>query len=172
MRSPYRQFFPERHFVPLVEVLATVNRFSHDVDELQHPQHQYHHGKPSEATIYAGMIGIGCAIGIAYNAQQQNLNRGLSPRLRDGGHFLFVTLNKEELDPRHDYDDKLFADKLIWMTRDVAEDDVDYVNLREERTTTSLFVRTNPRGKFVYGGELGYQSHQSIDGQIGQSGAY
>jgi TnpA family transposase len=34
------------------------------VDELQHPQQRYHHDKPSEATIYAGMIGIGCTIGL------------------------------------------------------------------------------------------------------------
>src|SRR5271165_1949317 len=61
---PLQQFFPGRRFVPLVEVLATVNRFTHYVDELQHPQQRYHHGKPSEATIYAGIIGIGCAIGL------------------------------------------------------------------------------------------------------------
>ena len=41
-----------------------MNRFTHYVDELQHPQQRYHHGKPSEATIYAGIIGIGCAIGL------------------------------------------------------------------------------------------------------------
>ena len=62
--EPLQQFFPDRRFVPLVEILATVNRFSHYVDELQHPQQRYHHGKPSEATIYAGMIGIGCTIGL------------------------------------------------------------------------------------------------------------
>jgi Tn3 transposase DDE domain len=62
--EPLQQFFPGRRFVPLVEVLSTVNRFTHYVDELQHPQQRYHHGKPSEATIYAGIIGIGCAIGL------------------------------------------------------------------------------------------------------------
>src|SRR5437899_1977116 len=36
--EPLQQFFPDRRFVPLVEILATVNRFSHYVDELQHPQ--------------------------------------------------------------------------------------------------------------------------------------
>jgi hypothetical protein len=62
--EPLQQYFPNRRFVPLVEVLATLNRFTHFVDELQHPQQRYHHGKPSEATIYAGIIGIGCAIGL------------------------------------------------------------------------------------------------------------
>jgi hypothetical protein len=38
------------------------------VDELQHPQQRYHHGKPSEATIYAGMISIGCRATIGIGA--------------------------------------------------------------------------------------------------------
>ena len=66
---------PERRFVPLVEVLATVNRFTHYVDELQHPQQRYHHGNPSEATIYAGLIGIGCAIGLR---RMMRISRGIS----------------------------------------------------------------------------------------------
>ena len=67
--EPLQQYFPNRRFVPLVEVLATLNRFTHFVDELQHPQQRYHHGKPSEATIYAGIIGIGCAIGSSHIPQ-------------------------------------------------------------------------------------------------------
>src|ERR1700675_772103 len=62
--EPLQQYFPDHRVVPLVEVLATVNRFTHYVDELQHPQQRYHHGKTSEAAIYAGIIGIGCAIGL------------------------------------------------------------------------------------------------------------
>ena len=73
--EPLQQFFPERRFVPLVEVLATVNRFTHYVDELQNPQQRYHHGKPSEATIYAGLIGIGCAIGLR---RMMRISRGIT----------------------------------------------------------------------------------------------
>jgi TnpA family transposase len=62
--EPLQQFFPERDYVPLLEVLSTVNRYSHWMDELQHWQQRFHHGKPSEQTIYAGVIGIGCMIGI------------------------------------------------------------------------------------------------------------
>jgi TnpA family transposase len=62
--EPLQHFFPDRCFVPLVEILATVNRHSHYVDELQHWQQRYHHGEPPEATIYAGLIGIGCTIGL------------------------------------------------------------------------------------------------------------
>jgi TnpA family transposase len=73
--EPLQQYFPNRRFVPLVEVLATVNRFTHFVDELQHPQQRYHHGKPSEATIYAGIIGIGCAIGLR---RMMRISRGVT----------------------------------------------------------------------------------------------
>ena len=73
--EPLQQYFPNRRFVPLVEVLATVNRFTHFVDELQHPQQRYHHGKPSEATIYAGIIGIGCAIGLR---RMMRISRGIT----------------------------------------------------------------------------------------------
>jgi hypothetical protein len=73
--EPLQQYFPERRFVPLVEVLATVNRFTHYVDELQHPQQRYHHGKPSEAAIYAGAIGIGCVIGLR---RMMRISRGIT----------------------------------------------------------------------------------------------
>jgi hypothetical protein len=73
--EPLQQFFPDRHFVPLGQVLATVNRFTRYVDELQHPQQRYHHGKPSEAAIYAGMIGIGCAIGLR---RMMRISRGIT----------------------------------------------------------------------------------------------
>lgn len=61
--------------MPLVEVLATVNRFAHFVDELQHPQQRYHHGKPSEGAIYAGVIGIGGAIGLR---RMMRISRGVT----------------------------------------------------------------------------------------------
>jgi TnpA family transposase len=47
-----------------LEILATVNRFSHWMEELQHWQQRHHRGGPSAQAVYAGVIGIGCAIGI------------------------------------------------------------------------------------------------------------
>jgi len=38
-------------------------------------QQRYHHGKPSEATIYAGMIGIGCTIGLR---RMMRISRGVT----------------------------------------------------------------------------------------------
>ena len=62
--EPLQHFFPERSYVPLLEILSTVNRYTHYVDELQHWQQRYHHRRPSESTIFAGVIGIGCMIGL------------------------------------------------------------------------------------------------------------
>ena len=53
-------------------------------------------------------------MGIQYSTQQQYLNVGLPPQCRDGGYFIFITLNKEDLAPAHDYADLLFADQFIW----------------------------------------------------------
>src|SRR5262249_36306164 len=90
---------------------------------------------------------------IHYDPQQQHLNVGLPPQCKDGGYFIFITLNKEELDPAHNYADQLFADQFIWVTRrDVTEDHKGYVNLRLPETRVSLFVRTTPREDFVYAG--------------------
>src|SRR5260370_11508928 len=83
---------------------------------------------------------------ISYTSQQQHLNTGLSPRVADGGYFIFITLQKDELDPAYDYDDELFADKFRWVTRrDRDENHPDYINLRDARTRVSLFVRHSLR---------------------------
>lgn len=100
------------------------------------------------------------AVGVHYDPQQQHLNVGLPPQCKDGGYFIFITLNKEELDPAHNYADQLFADQFIWVTRrDVTEDHKDYANLRIPDTRVSLFVRTTPGEEFVYAGELDYLEH-------------
>jgi Tn3 transposase DDE domain len=61
--EPLQTFFPERHYVLLLEVLATVNRYSNFLDEFQHWQQRHHRGRPSANAFYAGLISIGCAIG-------------------------------------------------------------------------------------------------------------
>jgi len=70
-----QQYFPNRRVVPLVEVLATVNRFTSFADELRHPQPRYHRGKPADATLYAGVIGLGCAIGLR---RMMRISRGIT----------------------------------------------------------------------------------------------
>ena len=58
-----QNFFPERHHVPLLEVLATVNRHSGFLDEFQHWQQRYNRARPPQKAFYAGIIGLGCGIG-------------------------------------------------------------------------------------------------------------
>jgi hypothetical protein len=108
-------------------------------------------------------------MGIHYDPQQQHLNVGLPPQCKDGGYFIFITLNKDELDPAHNYADQLFADQFIWVTRrDVTQDHKDYVNLRLPETRVSLFVRTNPGEDFVYAGELEYMEHTAFKDPSGR----
>jgi Domain of unknown function (DUF3427) len=105
-----------------------------------------------------------------WRRQSEETSRGCKPRLSTPfdyfdhtGYFIFVTLNKEELDPDHDYEDELYADHLIWVTRrGVTEEDQNYVRLRRSDTRVSLFVRNNPREKFFYAGELSHSDHKPI----------
>ena len=57
-------FFPARRDVSLLEVLATVNRSSGFLKEFPHWQQRYHRDSPSPKTFFAGIIGLGCGIGI------------------------------------------------------------------------------------------------------------
>ena len=61
--EPLRNFFPERHYVSLLEVLATVNRHSGFLDEFQHWQQRHHRQRPAQPTFFAGIMGLGCEIG-------------------------------------------------------------------------------------------------------------
>lgn len=102
-------------------------------------------------------------LGIDYNSGQRHLNTGLSPTLPDGGHFIFVTLDKGEFDPAHAYADELYADRLIWVTRrDRSESSEEYVHIRQPDTRVSLFVRNNRGEGFAYLGELDYESHRQF----------
>ncbi len=56
--------FPENRYIPLLEVLATVQRATGFVDEFQHWQTKYNRPKPSDNTFFAGVIGYGCHIGL------------------------------------------------------------------------------------------------------------
>jgi TnpA family transposase len=61
--NPLQQFFPERHYVPLTEVLATVNQHCGFLEELQHWQQRHIRCHVSSRVLYAGVMGLGCGIG-------------------------------------------------------------------------------------------------------------
>jgi TnpA family transposase len=69
-------FFPDRKYISLLEVLATVQQATHFLDEFAHWQHTHHQRRrPAEKTFLAGIVGLGCDIGekkIAQISQQIN----------------------------------------------------------------------------------------------------
>ncbi|MEZ5834886.1 MAG: Tn3 family transposase [Geminicoccaceae bacterium] len=67
--EPLRDSFPQRHYVPLAEILASVNRHCGLLDELRHWQQTHAPRKPSPAVLLAGIMGLGCGIGIRKMAQ-------------------------------------------------------------------------------------------------------
>ena len=50
--------------MPLPEILSTVNAHTDFLQEFQHWQQQYAKGRIDDRILYAGIIGLGCAIGI------------------------------------------------------------------------------------------------------------
>jgi Domain of unknown function (DUF3427) len=110
-----------------------------------------------------GRLEVFASVGVTYDQQNRSLNTGLSPQCLDGGFFIFITLNKESFDPRHDYEDQLFPEIFVWVTRrGRSADHKDYVSIRQPETRVSLLARFEAPGKFVYLGELKYQTHREF----------
>jgi len=61
--EPLQEFFPERQYISLLEVLSTVNNFSGFINEFHHWQQRHNRKKPATKTFFAGIIGLGCGIG-------------------------------------------------------------------------------------------------------------
>ena len=59
-----KSYFPDRHFVPLPEILSTVNAHTEFLQEFQHWQQRYVKNRTNDRVLYAGIVGLGCAIGI------------------------------------------------------------------------------------------------------------
>ncbi|MCI5108762.1 MAG: Tn3 family transposase, partial [Candidatus Pacebacteria bacterium] len=74
-----QSLFPDQP-VALTEVLSTVNRHTKFLEEFQHWQQRYAKNKTTDKTLYAGIIGKGCAIGtpkiarISSEISENNLN--------------------------------------------------------------------------------------------------
>ena len=62
--EPLQEILPKRDLVPLSEVLATVDRHCGMFGEFRHWQQVNVGQTPSTATTIAGIMGLGCAIGI------------------------------------------------------------------------------------------------------------
>lgn len=85
--EPIQNFFPERQYISLLEVMATVNRYSGFLKEFQHWQQRYHRQKPPPSVFYAGIIGLGCGIGTRKMARiSQQINE---PELENTVNWFF-----------------------------------------------------------------------------------
>lgn len=56
-------YLPRRHYVPVTEILSTVNAVTGFADNLDHLRPQYARVVP-KAVLFAGVIGMGCGIGL------------------------------------------------------------------------------------------------------------
>lgn len=57
------RYFPQRHFVPLTEILGTIDGATSFSESLTHLRRQY--ARPVQrAVLFAGVIGMGCGIGL------------------------------------------------------------------------------------------------------------
>ena len=56
-------FFPDRKYISMLEMLATVDRATSFLDEFEHWRIKSQRVRPSKKTLFAGIIGFGCDIG-------------------------------------------------------------------------------------------------------------
>lgn len=61
--EPLFGILPKKRYISLLEVLATVNRFTHFLDAFESWRINYTRAKPPDRTFFAGIIGYGCFIG-------------------------------------------------------------------------------------------------------------
>lgn len=70
--DPISTLFPQNRFIPLFEVLTTVNKSTNFMDNFEHWQIKYNREKPPEKTFFAGIMGYGCNLGIRKIAKISN----------------------------------------------------------------------------------------------------
>jgi hypothetical protein len=61
--EPLLGVLPKRRYISLLEVLATVNRFTHFLEAFAPWRVTYARAKPPDRTFFAGITGYGCFIG-------------------------------------------------------------------------------------------------------------
>lgn len=86
--------FPKNRFIPLFEVLSTINKFSNFLDSFGHWQVKRNREKPEDKTFFAGIIGYGCNLGIRKIAKiSNNINQN---ELENTVNWYFSTDNLEK----------------------------------------------------------------------------
>ena len=67
------EYFPETKFVSLLEILSTTNQVTNFLGEFKRSKLKYNRARPSDRSFFAGMLGLGCGIGIKRMAQISSL---------------------------------------------------------------------------------------------------
>lgn len=57
------ELFPQNDYIPLIEVLSTVNKHCNYLDAFEHELIKYSKPKPQDKVFHAGSIGYGCNVG-------------------------------------------------------------------------------------------------------------
>jgi len=63
--SQVKDLFPKDRDISLFEILSTVNKVTGFVNSFQHLKLKMHWGKPEDTTFFAGIIGLGCNLGLS-----------------------------------------------------------------------------------------------------------
>ena len=88
--APLLGLLPKRRFISLLEVLATVQRFTRFLEAFAPWRVQYARTKPADRVFYAGIIGYGCFIGTRKIA---SISSGLSESELEGTVNGYFTLD-------------------------------------------------------------------------------
>lgn len=104
--EPLLSVLPQRRYISLLEVLATVNRFTHFLEAFEPWRIQYARVKPPDRTFFAGIIGYGCFIGTRKMASISSCISESELESTVNGYFI--------LDNIHDANDRVvqFMDQL------------------------------------------------------------
>jgi len=61
---PLRELFPDNKYIPLSEVISTVNKYTDFLNAFDHQKIKYHKKRPSEGAFIAGISSLGCNLSV------------------------------------------------------------------------------------------------------------
>lgn len=106
--DPLQAHFPKRHYIPLAEILQTVDKHSNMLGAFEHWQQTHTSSSISHSALFAGIIGLGCKIGlrkmarISSHVTESELDNAVNWRfsldnIRDANDRVLATMDKLEL---------------------------------------------------------------------------
>lgn len=106
--DPLQAWFPKRHYIPLVEILETVHYHSDMLSAFEHWQQTHTSQITSHPSLLAGIIGLGCGIGvrkmarISSHVSENELDHTVNWRfslenIREANDKVLMVMNKMEL---------------------------------------------------------------------------